>query len=366
MKTGKTMTAKAAAIFFLAAALGTTSFPAYGEETIQVEYDNLRQLLIEGNLGLQKATDSYETSKKNYQDLMEEMRQEQEYMKFLADKYEDTEDEMSYRMNASILGSQATQFSRLLKNMEKRSRTLSLEQTTDSYVITAETVMNSYNQIVLNEAAQEKRVEAKEAAYEAAVKKNSSGAATAMEVMEASDLLETERSLLASYRQEAGQLRFRLLSMLGLEDREDVVIGTVPEPDLAWVDQVNYDQDKEIAINNNRSVQNVRHSRASVTEEIRQKSEKEEEAVGNAEVDFLATYQQLQASRLNYQAALDGFESAKISFSSLQLRQQAGMLSRNEYLQGEADYRQALADKESAAMNLQQAMKDYQWAMKGQ
>ncbi len=366
MKRGNKTAARAAAVFLAVMTMGAAAFSAHAEEAVIVEYDNLRQLLLDGNLGLQKANDSYETNKKNYQELMEQMRQEQEYMKFLAEKYEDTEEEMSYRMNASILGSQASQFSRLLKNMEKRSRTLSVEQTTDSYVITAQTVMNSYNQMALNVAAQEKKTEALEAAYEAVVKKQSAGAATAMEVMEALDQLQTEQSLLASYRQETGQLRFRLLSMLGLEDREEVVIGTVPEPDLAWVDQVNYDQDRETAINNNRSVQNVRHSRAGVTEELRRKTEKEEEAVGNAEADFLATYQQLQAARINYQAALEASESAQITFESLQLRQQAGMLSRNEYLQGEADYRKALAEKGSASMNLQQAIEDYKWALTGQ
>lgn len=212
-------------MLFVALAVGAVPFPARGEAAITVEYENLRQLLLDGNLDLQKANDSYETTKKNYQELMEQMRQEQEYMKFLADKYEDTEDEMAYKASASILGSQATQFSKLLKTLDSRSRTLSVEQNTDSYLITAQTVMNSYNQMALNVTAQEKSVEAQEAAYEAVVKKQSAGAATAMEVMEASDRLSTEKSLLASYQQQASQLRFRLLSMLGLEDNENVAIG---------------------------------------------------------------------------------------------------------------------------------------------
>ena len=77
------------------------------ETVLMVEYENLRQLLLDGNLDLQKANDSYETTKKNYQELMEQMREEQAYMKFLAEKYEDTEDGATYSVNAGILGGQA-------------------------------------------------------------------------------------------------------------------------------------------------------------------------------------------------------------------------------------------------------------------
>ena len=60
-------------------------FLAFAQENITVEYDQLRQLLLDGNINLKEANDSYESTKKNYQDLMEQMRQEQEYMKFLAE-----------------------------------------------------------------------------------------------------------------------------------------------------------------------------------------------------------------------------------------------------------------------------------------
>lgn len=349
------------------AALAVTAWPfaAFAQENITVEYDNLRQLLLDGNISLQQANDSYETTKKNYQDLMDQMREEQEYMKFMAEKYKDTEEETSYAASASVLGAQASRLSKQLEAMNRRTRTLTVEENTDSYTMTAQTVMNSYNQMVLNAAAREKSVQAAEASYEAAVKRQSAGAATAADVMEAADRLSQQRNLLSSSRQQESQLRFQLLSMLGLPDDGTVVIGTIPEPDLSEVDGVNYEEDKVRAINNNSQVQEVRHSRAGSTSEIARKSSREEEAVGNAEADFQATYQELQTARLQYQASTDAFESARISYENLQRKNQAGMLSQPDYLQGEADYLQAVADRGSASMNLQQALEDYRWAVKG-
>lgn len=349
------------------AALAVTAWPfaAFAQENITVEYDNLRQLLLDGNISLQQANDSYETTKKNYQDLMDQMREEQEYMKFMAEKYKDTEEETSYAASASVLGAQASRLSKQLEAMNRRTRTLTVEENTDSYTMTAQTVMNSYNQMVLNAAAREKSVQAAEASYEAAVKRQSAGAATAADVMEAADRLSQQRNLLSSSRQQESQLRFQLLSMLGLPDDGTVVIGTIPEPDLSEVDGVNYEEDKVRAINNNSQVQEVRHARAGSTSEIGRKSSREEEAVGNAEADFQATYQELQTARLEYQASADAFESASISYENLQRKNQAGMLSQPDYLQGEADYLQAVADRGGAAMNLQQALEDYRWAVKG-
>ena len=106
--------------FSAALIVGLCSFPAFAQENITVEYDQLRQLLLDGNINLKEANDSYESTKKNYQDLMEQMRQEQEYMKFLAEKYEDTEDEMSYAASASMLGAQASRLSKQLEAMNRR------------------------------------------------------------------------------------------------------------------------------------------------------------------------------------------------------------------------------------------------------
>ena len=185
------------------------------------------------------------------------------------------------------------------------------------------------------------------------------------DVLKASDQLSQQKNLLASYQQRAGQLRFQLLSMLGIEDGETVTVGAIPQPDMEAIEAIDFESDKHKAINNNDSVKNVRRSYAGSTAEITRKAVEEMESTGNAENDIQAAYQKLQASKLEYQAALDAYESAWISYQSLQKKRQAGMLDQTDYLQGEADYLQALSDRETASMNLYQAYESYGWEVKG-
>lgn len=345
------------------------SVPAYGEETAAatVEYDNLRQLLVEGNLDLQQANDNYYTNKENYQKMMETLREEQEYMKFMAEHYEDEDEEAAaqYKANASILGTTASQMSKRIEALNRKSSTLSVEKNIDSYVMSAQTQMNSYNQMALNVEAKRKAVEAAQSSYEAMVVKQQTGAATADDVLTALDALDQQKNLLSSYEQQAAALRFSLLSMLGLADQEGVTIGKIPEPDLAAIDAIDFESDKLTAVNNNRSVQSARHANAGTTAEIQQKFKTEAEAVGSAEADITDSYQQLLARRAEYQAALAAYESQLLTYQSLQRRQQAGMLSEADYLQGEAAYLEALAKKETASMTLTQTYQSYLWEVKG-
>jgi len=343
--------------------------PARAEETaaVTVEYENLSQLLVEGNQDLKQANDNYYTNKENYQQMMETLREEQEYMKFMAEHYEDQDEEAAaqYKANASILGTTASQMSRRIEALNRRSSTISVEKNIDSYTMTAQAQMNSYNQMVLNVEAKKKSVEAAKSRYDAMIVKQQAGAATADDVLEALDALDQEKNLLSSYEQQAASLRFNLLSLLGLADREDVSVGKIPEPDLAAIDAIDFEADKQKAVGNSRSVQNARHANAGTTAEIQQKFQTVAEAEGTAEAEITDSYQQLLASRAQYQAALAAYESQLLTYQSLKRRQQAGMLNEADYLQGEADYLDALAKKETASMSLTQAYQSYLWEVKG-
>lgn len=45
------------------------------------------------------------------------------------------------------------------------------------------------------------------------------------------------------------------------------MIGTVPEPDLADIDAIDFETDRQKAIGNNSSVQSARHANAGTTSE---------------------------------------------------------------------------------------------------
>ncbi len=356
---------KAAIAACLAAGMLSLPFPARAQE-VHVEYEDLRQLLIDGNLQLQEETDSYYTNLEDCQRLIDAMTEERDYMLLKKEQYEeDAAASGQYRQNASNLLNSITRLEKQLTRAKSSSGFLSTDKKIDSYTMSAQTLMNSYNQMEMNVSAKEKTVAAAQASHEAILLKYAAGAATKADVEAASSSLKLQQNQLASYRQQAGGLRFDLLSMLGITDGETVTIGRVPEPDLAAIDAVDFERDQEKAVGNSSSVQGARHTYAGTLTEKKMKSGRETEATGTVLADITDSYQQMLSMRTAYQAAKEAFSSAEADYRALQLKKQAGMLDTAGYLAGEASYLEALARQETAKMNLYQAYENYKWEVKG-
>ena len=241
----------------------------------------------------------------------------------------------------------------------------SLEKSADSYTLAAQTVMNSYLQVSQTIKAKEKSVEALAAKLSETRGKQGIGAATQADVEEASGVLAQESNSLGTLREEASQLRSKLLTMLGLAGEENVIIGGMPEPDLEAIDAIDYETDRVKAVNNSSTVQETRHTTARGTGDMNRKSGKVDEAEGTAEANIKAAYQDLLVRRTEYQASQEAYGSALMSYQSLMRKKQAGMLSSTAYLDGEAAYQESLAARETASMNLIQAYEGYCWEVKG-
>lgn len=330
-----------------------------------VTYEALETLLLSGNLDLKTRTDSLTSTKKDYQELLETLRNEQDYMKFLAKASdEDSEEEAMYEQSANMLAQSAKRVSSQLKRLNSRSSAASLQSAVDTYLVTAQSRYKSYKKMQLNLAAKEKSTEAAERVWQETVKKQSAGLAASADVMQAADRYEQQKNTLFSYQQQEQEQRRQLLTFLGISDLT-ISILEVPKPDLAAIDAIDFETDRQKAINNNSSVQSERHAKAGTSYEIERKAVTVAAAEGSAEASIVDAYQQLLAQRSTYQAALDAYESARISWNSAKLKQQAGMLDATAWLEAEASWLQAVADHESASMELLQAYEDYQWEVKG-
>ena len=330
-----------------------------------VDYNNLEQL-VQNNRNLKNALDNYTSNKETYENMLKTLEDERDYMKFMQEKYEDdAEAKATYKMNASMLNMSISQITKQLESQESKTQTTSRQKTIDSYVLTAQSLMRTYNQMNTKAQAEEKNYQAAQSSYQAALKKQSAGMATAADVMAASDTMQSAKNRYESYRQQASNARFNLLSALGLDTSVGIAIGSVPLPDLAAIEAVDFNSDMEQAIGNSSSVQNARHQSAGTAMEISVKSDQESQAEGTVRSRMQSLYDQLKAAKLQYDGAEDAYQSASITYASLQKRQQAGMLSQSDYLQGVADYYSALDAKETAVVNLNQAWETYNWTVKG-
>ena len=335
--------------------------------TTIIEYGNLRELLKQGNLSLKESIEDYEDNINAYQEIWDTLKREQDNMEDKAEEMggEDSQTAGIYSSNAAMLKSSASRIYSQLDTMTSEKSTRSLEKSADTFTMTAQTLMNSYNQMVQNVEYQEKRVESLQAAFEAMVRKQAAGTATQARLKEAKKSLDTAGNSLESLRLQAGELRRQLLTMLGIEDSSQVVIGAIPEPDMAAIEAVDYESDKNRAMGNDKNVQNARLTPASSTTEINIRFRLADEAEGTKEAAFLASYQNLQASKTAYEAALTAFQSARLTYEGLQRKQQAGLLTGTQYLEGQASYLEKKAAKETAAMNLTAAYESYCWDVKG-
>ena len=330
-----------------------------------VDYNNLEQL-VQNNRSLKNALDNYTSSRETYENMLKTLEDERDYMKFMQEKYEDdAEAKATYKMNASMLNMSISQITKQLESQESKIQTTSRQKTIDSYVLTAQSLMRTYNQMNTKAQAEEKNYQAAQSSYQAALKKQSAGMATAADVMAASDTMQSAKNRYESYRQQASNARFNLLSALGLDTSADIAIGSVPLPDLSAIDVVDFNTDVEQAVGNSSSVQNARHQSAGTATEISVKSDQESQAEGTVRSRMQSLYEQLKAAKLQYEGAEAAYQSASITYASLQKKQQAGMLSQSDYLQGVADYYSALDAKETAVVNLNQAWETYNWTVKG-
>lgn len=330
-----------------------------------VDYNNLEQL-VQNNRNLKNALDNYTSNKETYENMLKTLEDERDYMKFMQEKYEDdAEAKATYKMNASMLNMSISQITKQLESQESKLQTTSRQKTIDSYVLTAQSLMRTYNQMNTKAQAEEKNYQAAQSSYQAALKKQSAGMATAADVMAASDTMQSAKNRYESYRQQASNARFNLLSALGLDTSVGIAIGSVPLPDLAAIEAVDFNSDMEQAVGNSSSVQNARHQSAGTATEISVKSDQESQAEGTVRSRMQSLYDQLKAAKLQYDGAEAAYQSASITYASLQKKQQAGMLSQNDYLQGVADYYSALDAKETAVVNLNQAWETYNWTVKG-
>ena len=330
-----------------------------------VDYNNLEQL-VQNNRSLKNALDNYTSSRETYENMLKTLEDERDYMKFMQEKYEDdAEAKATYKMNASMLNMSISQITKQLESQESKIQTTSRQKTIDSYVLTAQSLMRTYNQMNTKAQAEEKNYQAAQSSYQAVLKKQSAGMATAADVMTASDTMQSAKNRYESYRQQASNARFNLLSALGLDTSADIAIGSVPLPDLSAIDVVDFNTDVEQAVGNSSSVQNSRHQSAGTATEISVKSDQESQAEGTVRSRMQSLYEQLKAAKLQYEGAEAAYQSASITYASLQKKQQAGMLSQSDYLQGVADYYSALDAKETAVVNLNQAWETYNWTVKG-
>ena len=231
-------------------------------------------------------------------------------------------------------------------------------------VVSTQNLFNSYNQLRVNADLIQKNVEVMEAAANAVQTQASIGMATQADVLKAQKNLQSIKSTQTETLSSLETLRQNLCMMTGWSYNAQPEIKEVPQADLAAIDQINLEADRQKALENNYDLQ---YSRKALNNSTDKKNQ--ERTVKNLEQSISASmtnlYNDIQQKKIAWQLAQAELATEQQSMSATETKRGLGMVSDLEYLQAQSSFLGKQIAEKTANMALFQAVETYNWAVNG-
>lgn len=271
------------------------------------------------------------------------------------------------RNAASMMGQSLKKTSSTERQVDRQANTL---------IMNVQSMMNQYKQLSSQRAMAAKGVELAEKARALQDTMQAQGMAVDGDVLSAAASLSSARSQLASLDAGMEQIRKLLCSFTGYDPSSGVTFGAIPSADLASIDAIDVNSDKEKAVNNNYNLIGLRSSTGGGMTDFQARTTKTttqtENRLRNVEYsentvrsDIQTLYDQILEKRSAYEAAKTAWESGRMAWDAARIQNQSGSLSQIQYLQQELAWLTAESGYLCAELNLQQAIQNYNWAVAG-
>ena len=235
-------------------------------------------------------------------------------------------------------------------------------------VVSTQNLFNSYNQLRINADLIQKNVEVMEAAANAAQTQASIGMATQADVLKAQKNLQSIKSTQTETLSSLETLRQNLCMMTGWSYDAQPEIKEVPQADLAAIDQINLEADRQKALENNYDLQYSKRALNNMQENSTDKKN-QERTVKNLEQSISASmtnlYNDIQQKKIAWQLAQAELATEQQSMSAVETKRGLGMVSDLEYLQAQSSFLGKQIAERTANMALFQAVETYHWAVNG-
>ena len=228
---------------------------------------------------------------------------------------------------------------------------------------TLEGLMISYGQLRVSRETLTEQVALYQRLYELQASMLGTGLGTAADLDKAAADLESAKADLSQVDSSMEQLSRAMGLQLGYSDSV-LVIGEVPEPDLAYISSADPAADLERAAAENQTVKSVSRSDGSTAgNESRDRNENAVKGQLSAKLSEL--YSDMKSKELLYQSSLTTMEKAERTKASAERMYGLGMLSAAEYQAQILTYLGYKASAELAKLNLCQSINNYKWAVNG-
>ena len=278
------------------------------------------------------------------------------------------------RQSARQMRNAASMMGQSLKKTSSTER--QVDRQANSLIMNVQSMMNQYEQLVSQRAMAAKGVELARTARALQDTMQSQGMAVDSDVLSAAASLSSAQSQLASLDAGMEQIYKLLCSFTGYDPASGVTFGTIPSADLAAIDAIDVNADKEKAVNNNYNLISLRSSTGGGMTDFQARTTKTttqtENRLRNVDYsentvrsDIQALYDQILEKRAAYDAAKTAYESGKMVWDAAQIQKQNGSLSQIQYLQQELAWLTAESGYHCAGLELQQAIQNYRWAVAG-
>lgn len=334
-----------------------------------LEYEEITDLIHEYNVTVQNNQYDYNKFLKDYGKTKEDVAQE--YRKLASDLESDMsgDDSAMAKVSDLQLQLQADQLREQADNNVEDSYIYYLTycQAEDNLALSAQSRFISYerNRLELESAKEQKKV--LETAYDQTAVKQQAGTATQADVLSAREsVLEQEKNI-ANLELKIENTRQNLIIMLGWRGNAQPEIKELPQVDLNEIAEIDYEADKQKALENNYTLKiNKRKLENAIEKANKEDLEKTISAnEKQIEVSLLSSWQGLMTAKLSYEQAAADEAAEERNTELANQKWNAGVITRYELEQQEY----ALAEKQrmiqTSSMDLLEALETYRWGVKG-
>lgn len=330
-----------------------------------MEYDELADLIHEYNVTVQK--NQLDINDKKKDDLITSDDYAQQYR----DAAFDTRNNISG--DNPIADAQSAVSAKQADEMaDKNVQDLTVYQLTHqqeeaNLVASAQSLMISYFQKSYELESAKNSLELQQAVYQATLAKQTAGMATQIDVLGAQESMQNTQTSMDKLKSSIEETKQKLCVMLGWKYNASPEIRQVPDVDMARLESMNPDTDKETALNNNYTLKINKQKRKNATADLTIQTLNRTIASNeqNINTDVVKEYQAALQAKAAYEQAVaeDTLESKNKDAAELGL--QVGSISPLDHKKQQNAYITKSIAVKTAELDLLQAVQTYENAVNG-
>lgn len=349
---------------------GSPEFARTSEEWAKLrdnvmEYGELADLIHEYNVTVQKNQIDI-NDKKNDDRITSD-----EYAQYYRDAASDArssimgDDPVSDARNAVSAKQADEQADNNVEDLSVYQLTYSQEEA--NLVAGAQSSMISYFQQQYELESAKDSLELLQAVYQSVEVKQSAGMATQSDVLDAKKNIQDAQTNIDKLNASIEQTRQKLCVMLGWKYNDTPEITEIPQVDMAQIDAMNPDTDRETALNNNYTLkinkQKLKNATADITKETLNRTIASNEQ--NISTDLVKSYQDVLQAKAAYEQAVAEHQLESRNMESAERKLQIGTVSPMDYRKQKNAFITKSNGVKTAELTLFQAVQTYQNAVNG-